>query len=59
MYFILSVGLVMIMVEDMSVKCVAGLDMLMKDLLAGTLVVHLVAIKVVFLLTVKINSALS
>ena len=57
--FILSQGLVMIMVGDMSGKCVAGLDMLMKDLLVGTLVVHLVAIKVVFPLTYKINSAFS
>ena len=45
----------MIMVGDMSANCVAGLDMLMKGLLVGTLVVHLVAIKVMFLLPDKIT----
>lgn len=46
----------MIMVVDMSVICVAGLDMLMIDLLAGTWVVPPVAIKVVLLLTDKIST---
>lgn len=47
-------GLDMIMLVDMTVRWGAGLAMLKKGLMVGTLVGHLVATKVVLLVTAKL-----